>query len=127
MLRDERLEHAGVAILRVAEVEDLVQKFVDEHEVILHVLLADLAEVRLHDFDHLREKLEDHAGVDVLLGDGAQPDVRAFGVEEARASDVHHREARLLPGVNDIDTKGVDRISTDVVAIDTLQERDERA
>ena len=42
-LRDERLQDSGVGVLRVAVVEDLVQKLVDEHEVVLDVLLGHLA------------------------------------------------------------------------------------
>ncbi len=49
------------------EVDDFVEKLVDEDEVVLNVLLADLAEVGLHDVAHLQEELEDHRGVYILL------------------------------------------------------------
>ena len=52
-----------------------VKQLVDEHEVVLDVLLADLAEVGRHDVAHLVQELKHHGGVDVLLGDGRQPDV----------------------------------------------------
>ena len=56
---------------------------------------AHLAEVALHDLDHLQEELEHHGGVDVLLGDGRQPDVGALDVEEGGARDVGDRRADL--------------------------------
>ena len=49
--------------LRVAKVHNLVQKLVDQDKVVLDVLLGDLAEVVLHDLDHLEEELKDHGGV----------------------------------------------------------------
>lgn len=52
-----------------------VQELVNEDEVVLDVFLADLAEVGRHHVTHLVEELEYHGGVDVLLGDGSQPDV----------------------------------------------------
>lgn len=88
-----------------------VQQLVDEHKVVLDVLLADFAEVGGHDVAHLVEELEDHGGVDVLLGDGRQPDVGAFDMEEAGAGDVGHRGSHLLPGVNHVDAEGVDRVA----------------
>lgn len=72
-----------------------VQQLVDEHEVVLDVLLGDLPEVGLHDVAHLEQELEHHGGVHVLLGDGGQPDVGALDVEEGRARDVRHRGADL--------------------------------
>lgn len=84
-----------------------VQQLVDEHKVVLDVLLADLAKVGRHDVAHLVQELEHHGGVDILLGDGRQPDVGALDVEEAGAGDVGDRGAHLLPGVDHVDAEGV--------------------
>lgn len=75
-------------ILRGKGSHHTIQKLVDQHKVVLDVLLADLAEICSHDVTHLVEELEDHGGVDILLGDGSQPDVGALDVEEAGAGDV---------------------------------------
>ena len=56
LLGDERLQDAGVSVLWVTEVHDLVQKLVDQDEVVLHILLRDLAEIVLHDLDHLEKE-----------------------------------------------------------------------
>lgn len=84
-----------------------VQQLVYEHEIVLDVLLADLAKVSSHYITHLVEEFEDHGGIDILLGDCCQPDVGPLNVEEAGASDVCDRAAHLLPCVNDIDSKGI--------------------
>lgn len=75
LLCDEGLQGAGVRVLRVAKVEDLIQQLVDEHEVILDVLLRDLAEVGLHHLDDLQKELKHHRGVHILLGHSRQPNV----------------------------------------------------
>lgn len=84
-----------------------IEQLVDEHKVVLDVLLADLAKVGCHDVAHLIQELEHHGGVDILLGDGRQPDVGALDVEEAGAGDVGDRGAHLLPGVDHVDAEGV--------------------
>lgn len=116
-LRDERLQHARVAVLRVPEVQYLVQQLVDEHEVVLDVLLVDLAEVRLHHLREPDEELEHHGAVDVLLGDRGQPDVRAAYVEERRARDVGDRRADLLARVYHVHAERVHGVPADVVAV----------
>ena len=121
MLSDERLQHARVAVLRVAEVEDFIEQLVDQHEIVLDILFANFTEIRLHDLDHLVQELEDHGRVDVLLGHGAQPDIRPFRVEETRSRDVNHGKTRLLTSMNDVDAKGIDSITTNIVPIDTLE------
>lgn len=117
LLRDEGLQDARVGVLRVAEVEYLVEQLVDEHEVVLHVLLADLAEVALHHLADLPEELEHHRGVHVLLGHGGDPDVRLLDVKERGARDVGHRRPDLLPGMDDVHSKRIDRVPADVIAI----------
>lgn len=87
-----------------------IQQLIDQHKVVLYVLLADLPEVGGHHVTHLVKKLEHHGGVDILLGDSSQPDVGTLDVEEARAGDVGDRRAHLLPGVDDIDAEGVHSI-----------------
>ena len=91
-----------------------IQQLVDEHKVVLDVLLADLAKVGGHDVTHLVEELEHHGGVDILLGDGRQPDVGALDMEEAGASDVGHRGSNLLPGVNHVHTERVHRVTPEM-------------
>ena len=115
LLRDERLQDARVRVLRVPKVQQLVQQLVDEHKVVLHVLLGDLAEVGLHDVAHLEQELKDHGGVHVLLGDGRQPDVGALDVEEGGAGDVGHGRADLLAGVDHVHPERVHRVATDVI------------
>ena len=122
LLRDERLQNASVRVLRVPEVEQLVEELVDEDEVVLHVLLADLSKVGGHDVAHLEQELEDHGGVDILLGDGGEPDVGALDVEEGGARDVGDGGADLLPRVDHVDAEGVDSVAADVVAVDARDE-----
>ena len=81
LLRDEGLEDASVRVLRIAEVNDLIKNLIDQDKVVLHVLLADLAEVVLHHLDKLQQELEHHGGVHVLLGHRRQPQVRSLDVE----------------------------------------------
>lgn len=88
-----------------------IQQLVDEHKVILDVLLADLAKVCRHDVTHLVEEFEHHGGVDILLGDGRQPDVGALDMEKAGAGNVGHRGSNLLAGVNHVHTERVHRIT----------------
>ena len=52
------------------------QELVDQHEVVLHVLLRDLAEVGLHHVAHLQQELEHHRRVHVLLRHRSQPERR---------------------------------------------------
>jgi len=121
-LRDERLEHARVAVLRIAKVEYLVKQLVDEHKVVLDVLLVDLAEVRLHDLCEPYEELEHHGAVDVLFGDGRQPNVGPADVEERRARNVGDRRPDLLAGVYDVHAERVHGVAADVVAIHSRYE-----
>lgn len=79
-----------------------IQQLLEEDNVVLDVFLADLANVGGHDITHLVEELKHHAGIDLLLGDGSQPDVGAFDVEEAGPGDVGDWRADLLPGAEDI-------------------------
>ena len=97
--------------VEVGEPVFTVQQLVDQDEVVLDVLLADLAEVGGHHVAHLVEELEHHGGVDVLLGDGRQPDVGALDVEEAGAGDVGDGGAHLLPGVDHVHAERVHRIT----------------
>jgi hypothetical protein len=52
-----------------------IEQLVDQHKVVLDVLLGDLAKVVLHNIDDFQQKLEHHCGVNILLCDGSQPDV----------------------------------------------------
>lgn len=87
-----------------------IQKLVDEDKVVLDVLLADLAEVGRHHIAHLVEELEHHGGVDILLGDGSQPDVGALDVEEAGACDVGDGRADLLASVDHVNPECINRV-----------------
>jgi len=118
-LRDERLEHASVAVLRIAKVEYLIEQLVYEHKVVLDVFLVDLAKVRLHDLRETYEELEYHGTVDILLGDGGQPDVGTADVKERRACNVGDRRADLLARVYDVHAERVHGVATDVVAVHT--------
>jgi hypothetical protein len=81
-LSDKRLEYTGVGVLGVTKVEDLIQEFVNENEIVFNVFFGYLSEIALHYFTHLKEKLEDHRSVYVLFGDGSQPYVASLYVEE---------------------------------------------
>lgn len=91
-----------------------VQELVDEHKVVLDVLLADLAKVGRHDVTHLIEELEHHGGVDILLGDSRQPDVGALDMKEAGAGDVGHRGSNLLPGVNHVHAERIHCVTPEI-------------
>lgn len=87
-----------------------VQKLIDQHKVVLNVLLADLAKIGRHDVTHFIKELEHHGRVDILLGDGSQPDVGAFDMEETGAGDVGDGRADLLPRVDHVNAKSVHRV-----------------
>lgn len=82
--------------------EITIEELIDQHEVIFNIFLGNLSEVALHDFHHFEQELEDHGGVDILLGNGRQPDVGPLDVHEAGAGDVGHRWPHLLSCMDDI-------------------------
>lgn len=90
-----------------------IQQLVDEHKVVLDILLTDLPKVGRHDITHLVEELEHHSSVDILLGDSSQPDVGALDMKEASAGDVGDRGAHLLSGVDHIHAERVHGIASD--------------
>jgi len=118
-LCDERLEHACVAVLRIAKVKYLVEQLVDENKVVLDVLLVDLTKVRLHDLRETYEELEYHGTVDILLGDSGQPDVGPTDVEERSARDVGDWRADLLARVYNVHAESVHGVAADVIAVHT--------
>ena len=122
LLGDEGLQDARVGVLGVTEVHDLIQDLVDEYKVILDILLADLPEVILHDIDHLQEELEDHGGVDILLGDGSEPEVGSLDVKVRCSRNVRHRRPHLAPGVDNVDSECVHSIAADIVPVDSGDE-----
>ncbi len=91
-----------------------IQQLVDEHKVVLDILLADLAKISRHDVTHLVEELEHHGSIDILLGDCCQPDIGAFDMEEAGAGDVGHGRSNLLPGVNHVHAKRIHGIAPEM-------------
>ena len=117
LLRDEGLQDARVGVLRIAEIEYLVQQLVNQHKIVFHVLLADLAEVALHDLADLPEKLEYHRRIHVLLRHRGDPNVRLLDVKERGARNVGHRRPDLLSGMNDVHPERIDRISADVIPV----------
>jgi hypothetical protein len=58
-----------------------IEQLVDKNKVVLDVLLRDLSKVRLHNIDDLKHELENHGGVDILLGDGGHPDIGSLQSE----------------------------------------------
>ena len=93
-----------------ADNQPTVEQFVDEHKVVLDVVLRHFAEVRLHDRDHLSEEFKDESRVHVLFGRHRQPDVRPFDVKETRPSDVCDWRTHLLPGMDHVHSERVHRI-----------------
>ena len=69
----------------------------------------------LHNVAHLEQELEDHRGVDVLLGDRREPDVGSLDVEEGGSRDVGDGRADLAAGVDHVHAKRVNSVATDVV------------
>lgn len=100
-----------------------VQQLVDEHKVVLDVLLADLAKVGRHDITHLVEKLEHHRCVDILLGDCCQPDVGTLDVEKTGAGDIGHGRSDLLPSMNHVHAEGVHCITSATSGEKTFDEK----
>lgn len=74
---------------------DTIEQLVDEHEVVLHILLVHLAEIGLHGVREPVEELEHHRRVDVVPSHSAYPDVSALYVEEGRPCHVRNRAADL--------------------------------
>lgn len=88
-----------------------IEQLVDEHKVVLDVLLADLAKVGCHDVAHLVKELEHHGGVDILLCDRRQPDVGALDMEEAGAGNISHRGPDLLPCMDHVYAERIDCVA----------------
>jgi len=57
-----------------------------------------------------------HLSVDVLLGDGGQPDVGPLNVEKRRSGDVGDGGANLLTRVDDIHAKRIHSVTSDVIS-----------
>lgn len=91
-----------------------IEQLVDEHKVVLDVLLTDLAKVGCHDVAHFVQELEHHGGIDILLGDGCQPDIGALDMEEAGTGNVGDRGPNLLPGMNHVHAEGIHSISPEM-------------
>lgn len=94
-----------------------IEELVDEHKVVLDVLLGDLAKVGLHDVDDLEEELKDHGSVDILLGHCGEPYVGPLYVEERGPGDVGNRRPDLLPRVYHVNPEGVDGVPAYVVPV----------
>ena len=103
--------------LRVAKIEELVEQLVDEDKVILDIFLANFSKVVLHNLYNLQKELKHHGGVDILLGDGGQPQVGPLDVEVGGPGDVGHRGPDLTPGVDHVHSEGVHSIATYVIPI----------
>lgn len=95
-----------------------VKQLVDEHKVVLDVLLGHLAEVLRHHIDHAVQELEHHNGIDVGPGHGAQPDAAALHVEEARARNVSNGRAHLLARVDYVHAERVHDIPAQIITED---------
>lgn len=79
---DEILQNLELAGLRVAIVHHFIQELVDHHEVISDRLLLELLEVLDKDIDQLVQKLENHQGIAVSLGDSQKNQVVVVDVEK---------------------------------------------
>ena len=111
-----------IGLLRVAEIQNLIQQLVNQDKVVLNILLVDLTKVTLHDFNHLGEEFEHQHRVHILLCDGTQPDVASFCVKEAGPGNVCDRGAHTLSCVDYIDAKSVARVFADIIAVNSRYE-----
>jgi hypothetical protein len=80
---------------KIPKINNFIQKLINEDKVVFNIFLADLSKVVLEDLNHLQEELKDHAGVDILLGDGCQPQVGPLDVEERCPGYVGHWRPHL--------------------------------
>lgn len=61
-----------------------IKQLVDQHEIVLDILLGYLAKIALHHVDDLQQELKHHRCVHILLCDGGKPDVCTLEVRRKK-------------------------------------------
>lgn len=82
ILSDVFLEDLAVGRLGIPKVEQLVQQFVYDDEIVAYALLFDFLEILVHDAHDLVQKHEDQHDVGVFLGRGHDVQVVTLDVRE---------------------------------------------
>lgn len=75
------MQYLALCSLRIAKIHHLVQKFVDDDEVVPYALFFELFEVFGEDFDDLVQEEEDFSGVAVAFRQGEEVEVVVSDVE----------------------------------------------
>lgn len=112
---DVHFQRVCLGILRVAEVDDLVEKFVDEDEVVLDGLLVELAKVSATQLDQTVQEFEDERSIGIALGDGHQVDVLVLDMAECRTAEGQNGRANLSVA-DDLDSEDIGESRATVVS-----------
>lgn len=80
-MKDSLLQYLTLRRLGIPEIHHLVQKLVDDDEVVAYALLLQLLEVLGEDLDDLVQEEEDLGGVGVALREGEEVEVVVPDVE----------------------------------------------
>lgn len=115
LCRDVHLQRVGLGILRVPEVENLVQQLIHQHKVVLHSLLIELAKVGLAQAHEPIEELKDQGGIRVTLGHRHEVDVLVLDMAEGGRAKCEDGRAHLGVG-NDLYAEDVGEARAAVVA-----------
>lgn len=108
--------------MRVPEIENLVQQFINEDEIVLDSLLVHFAEIRPSNaIDKTMQKLKDQRCIRIDLGDGDNVNVVSLDVEEGRAAESRDGRANVGGG-EDVDAKDIGNGSFEVVSVQTRDE-----
>ena len=104
----------------MAKVNDLIEKLVDENEILADRLLGDDLEVRLESLNNPVEQLECKGRVHVMPCDSDDEEVTLHDVAESRTAHSPDRSANLLVVQNVIFERGCDN-TTVMITSDRVQ------
>lgn len=80
-MKDSLLQYLSLRRLRIPEIHHLVQKLVDDDEIVAYTFLLQLLEVLGEDLDDLVQEEEDLGGVGVAFREGEEVEVVVPDVE----------------------------------------------